>query len=305
MKRRAGTKLGTRVSASSNDLRYWAPLIGLVGGGLTKLISSQSTLLSIAVGVSLATFVLLFGERSITPKLATLEGALTDRDLFQFVQSLIEARELAGDEFASFPECRKFFEQQLRYLYREGLGEWDELKRGRLIIKEDREIKFTSAALSLARSTLRAVSYKEQQFWTDPEGREYLRRQKERIEHGLSITRIFLLPKNDIPEQAPVIREHLTAGVNARVVVLTEYDEEKAEDFNLYDDRYVRSARSFDWAGRRKRATLSISTFEFEEYENIFDELYDKSYSLDEALTLVQQPDDRPRSADGSPSLDA
>jgi hypothetical protein len=121
------------------------------------------------------------------------------------------------------------------------------LERGTIRIDDEaRELTANKDFLyQLPHNHVWAVSYQDQTFWDDPEGKDFLKAHVEKMTQGVMIHRIFILSTDELASQKTVIEEQQTKGVECYILeenTLRQGGNVPPEDFVIYDDRYVRFA---------------------------------------------------------------
>jgi hypothetical protein len=196
------------------------------------------------------------------------------------INTLLRCSENLHDLSSQHPACQRLLADRLTTLCREmGLALRD-LSAGEITVNPDGEIMFAIDCLALASKSLKAVSYEEDEFWTQPQGERYFQEQKALLaKDGFEIRRLFVVKSDASPDlkeaYRKVIEEQLTARISVGVIQLpaTERLASKLEDFVVYDESYVRYAHADamnDDRGLAKTATLSLDRQLAERYLELF-----------------------------------
>jgi hypothetical protein len=256
--------IGVGVAVS---LKLWAgeQLIPIIGGLI-------STVLSLELGQ-------LFRSYQLTPKLTVLEKSLADSHLYDSFARIISSREALENHLRVYPLCKQFFQERLDSTYARSVAEWQELANGLIVVDDpQRELTWTSDILCIAKTSIRAVSFGDEDYWPRPEGQAYLREQAVLIKRGITIHRVFIVERAKIDSQLDIIcRQANEFGIHTYVVYADRLRAEECEDFVIYDDYAVRYARRADNAGTLKVATLSIVPEEARRYINKYNSLQRRS----------------------------
>lgn len=89
---------------------------------------------------------------------------------------------------------------------------------------------------------IRSVDATLTNYWNTGSGRHYLNSQRSGItDHGLDVSRVFVLWRAELPSAREIIRRHVQAGVTVSIVVREEIDADPElpafEDMSLVTDR--------------------------------------------------------------------
>jgi hypothetical protein len=240
--------------------------LGIVGGAIISLVSLHISQMNQSL--------------SLPPKIAKLEPALNDEELYGFLVAAVTTRSAAASLAEEHGPASELLRNHLHTLFKRAEDAFKQLQGGRIVVEDGNEIPFANACVPLFDHRMRAVSYKEDRFWGQAQGTKYLRKQTEHARaKGAKITRIFILPEADIAGWEERIKAQCDAGVETRVLPLERLTDTpiEPEDFILYDEDYVRHAISLDLGGLKKVATLSLHLDEVHKYEGWWETWYDMS----------------------------
>lgn len=98
----------------------------------------------------------------------------------------------------------------------------------------------TRMAYRQATSTIMAVSYQDEKWWTDKRGRDYLKLHDEVCKKGVEVTRIFLVPEQYQPALLETFEKHLELGIQTFVMAPSDVKPELCRDFVLFDEELLR-----------------------------------------------------------------
>lgn len=262
-------------------LTIFSALCGTILGLSSSFIITDSGQ-QLLFGLTSSIFVLLISDlwrvSQKTPKLSTLERSLSNNNLFNFIEKIINAHQ-------KFVRINKegrfelFFNEKLESLYTSVAKDFVELSEGKIIIHNpDRELTLITEAMDLAERNICAVSYQDEEFWNNPHGEDYLKKHKELIdnqENKIKITRIFIPRLAEIwtEKQVKIIEQQSDIGIETFILPIHLTEPKDCEDFVLYDDKFVRYAKIIGNSATLKRATLSCNPEEVAEYINKYKNL--------------------------------
>ena len=103
--------------------------------------------------------------------------------------------------------------------------------------------------------------------------------------------RIFVLDSDEIiMAMRPTIERHTTIGVTVYIMPPAARFPSDLEDFVVYDDQYVRFAEPLEFAGSKKRATLSVHPPDVVEYVAKFEQMVLRSLPASEYFESRESP---------------
>ena len=269
------------------DSAKYVRIASISGLGLTALFiylsgaGHQELVIDLVGGVVVAVFVLQIGElwrhRNLSPKLASLERAVGHSRLFKLIESIIDKYEAIEDQKLRNPNCSRFFEEFSSEAFQNLEDELQSLSTGQINVRsESRELTTNQEfLLSLPRRLVKAVSFQDEEFWEQPQGKTFLDAHRLAVSNKISIERIFILKKSVVESQRVVITKQMEMGIDCRIVIQESLKEEDLEDFVVYDDEYVRYAKLVQDTGSNtlKRATLSAQSDTVRRYVQKFEAL--------------------------------
>lgn len=122
---------------------------------------------------------------------------------------------------------------------------------GDTAVAAEDELEFALESVRICRSSMRAVSYREEDWWSTDEGHQYLVAQQELIARGGHIERIFILAGANSQENLRPFIEILDEQARFKLDVFYVFEGEIpagylawAQDFILYDDSLLRISTS-------------------------------------------------------------
>jgi transcriptional regulator with XRE-family HTH domain len=137
----------------------------------------------------------------------------------------------------------------------------------------EEEPYLTRVAYRQAKSTIRAVSYQDEQWWESKHGRDYLRLHDEVRNKGIEITRIFLVPEDKQRDLKKTFERHVELGIPTFVMSPHDVKIELCRDFVIFDDDLLRvggSPRIDDF----KTAEFTDNSARIEQARGDFQALY-------------------------------
>lgn len=242
---------------------------GLLGGWASQLVTNDQAMqlvLGLLTGVAALQMGELWQMHARTPLVAKLEEALVDPLLYQYLEQIITAHARLDQRLAPASRYAFTFRRRANECLGEAAHVMDELAAGRLVVSDpDQQFKFSIDLVANARRSVRAVSFRDEEFWESEAGERYLkhnehllRRTGPRRRGG--VVRIFVLDSDEIIMRLkPVIVRHIALGVTVYILPPSVQVPSDLEDFVVYDDQCVRFAEPLEFAGSRKRATLSVN----------------------------------------------
>lgn len=275
--------------------------IGITSAWAAELITHEGAL-RLIIGMLAGVAALQLGElwqvHARTPLLSKLEEILTAPALYRQVETMVEANSRIALLTNRHEVCRRLFEMRRDDCLSTTTIAMQELAGGRLSVSDpDQQYKFAVDLVGLARHSVRAVSYRDEEFWTLLPGARYLELNEKLIAGSGVVQRVFVLESEaKIIAQRSVIETHASKKIEAYVLLPQEQRPADREDFVLYDDSFVRFAQPIEYEGSKKRATLSLDEVDVRRYADKFQDLLlrsvlAKSYfeELDKRNTLEEQ----------------
>ena len=240
--------------------------------------------MQLVVGLLTGVAALQIGElwqmHARTPLVARLEEALVDPLLYQHLEQIITANARLNQRLAPASRYAFTFRRRANECLGEAAHVMDELAAGRLVVTDpDQQFKFSIDLVANARRSVRAVSFRDEEFWESEAGERYLKHNEHLLKRGASrrrggVSRIFVLDSHEIILQLkPVIDRHIALGVTVYILPPNVQVPSDLEDFVVYDDQCVRFAEPLEFSGSRKRATLSINPPDVTRYVSKFQQM--------------------------------
>lgn len=203
------------------------------------------------------------------PHESQVEQSLRDPDIYNLVIRMNETRSSVLELSRREPVAGELFRRRLTELRRE--DEWEGMSRGQLTIEPERELTFNVDALRLARKTVSAVAFQDEDFWPLPAGRSLIEANQEQVLSGVRVVRIFVLAPNRFQDQRENIFDQTGAGIECYILPFDHFMTSVVEDFVVYDEKAVRFASPT--LGVLKRATLATDEATVRKYLHRFEYL--------------------------------
>jgi hypothetical protein len=256
---------------------------GLLGGWASQLVTNDQAM-QLVVGLLTGVAALQIGElwqmHARTPLVAKLEEALVDPLLYQHLEQIITANARLNVRLAPASRYAFTFRRRADECLGEAAHVMDELAAGRLVVSDpDQQFKFSIDLVANARRSVHAVSFRDEEFWESEAGERYLKHNEHLLKRGLyrrrgGVSRIFVFDSDEIILQLkPVIDRHIALGVAVYILPPSVQVPSDLEDFVVYDNQCVRFAEPLEFAGSRKRATLSINPPDVAKYASKFQQM--------------------------------
>jgi hypothetical protein len=207
-------------------------------------------------------------HKKLGDHIVSLERAVKSAESFQFVDKCLDSFDDIAEIVKSHPRLEVHMKSRLHDQLVSTNNVLSALGCGRLKFDETLELSANKEFLERlvekgrdAEPEVLAVSYEDENFWTKPQGRDFLQANRDAISRGIKIERIFLVATKDKAAEKDfkaIIEAQLKAGV-ACLLVFTDEMEDRSycEDFVIYCNRYVRFAELTDIRDNLKQATLS------------------------------------------------
>ena len=108
--------------------------------------------------------------------------------------------------------------------------------------RAEEEPYLTRVAYWQAKSTIRAVSYQDEQWWESKRGRDYLRLHDEvrNKNKNIEITRIFLVPEDRQPDLKKTFERHVELGISTFVMSPHDVGAELCRELVIFDEELLR-----------------------------------------------------------------
>lgn len=190
-------------------LRYIAQKIGSTDVGTNLLIGLVGAVITLNVGNlyrhreitnQISKFERLFNEHSgkldrhhkLKGTLSFLEPAIVDEMLLDVTSNIFESYERIQKLKVTHPECKPIIEWKEQRLFNSLTTQLDELSKRHIVI--DHEPKELTAnrefLIQLPKAMVCAVSYQDEGFWDEPQGKAFLDAHSEAIKNkGIRISR--------------------------------------------------------------------------------------------------------------------
>jgi transcriptional regulator with XRE-family HTH domain len=166
------------------------------------------------------------------------------------------AHETLDWDLKKMKDAAKKLSQRNPFIYAQSIerfskftSEFQAMADGTLRCSAEEEPYLTRVAYRQAKSTIRAVSYQDENWWTSKRGRDYLRLHAEIRKKGIEITRIFLVPEEEQPGLRETFERHVELGIQTFVMAPSDVKPELCRDFAIFDDDLLRvasAARFYD-----------------------------------------------------------
>ncbi len=223
--------------------------------------------------------------------IAFLEPAITDQYFLDTLCRLANSYKRVQQLKQQHERCKEFFEWKENSIFEFMLPELEQLAQQRVIINNESKELTTNKdfLIKLPLREVRAVSYQDDGFWDEPEGKDFLEAHIVMIEKRVIINRIFILTKNEITSQRAVIEEQIRMQINVRIIEAEKLKDGEREDFVIYDDTYVRFARLYEDTGTNtlKHATLIMNPDKVKEFIERYKSLYARSTDATDFYTKL------------------
>jgi hypothetical protein len=238
-------------------------------------------------------------ERHLVLKesVAFLEPAITDERFLETLSQITNAYEEVQNLKQEHPNCVGFFEWKENAIFNSMVPKLQELAQRHIVIdKEAKELTTNRDFLrKLPQHEVRAVSYQDDGFWDEPEGKDFLEAHTIMLAKRVSISRIFILTEEEVVSQRSVVETQIQMGISVRIILAGKLNDWEREDFVLYDDTYVRFAKLYESTGTNtlKHATLIIGTDKVRDFIERYESLYARSVNATDFYTLLDMGETR------------
>ncbi len=275
---KAGQAVRGFLSSASSGILLSA-VVALAAAMLAKYLKTPEAQLPWVMGILAAIFSLQLRTAivgaAITPKLAELERSVAYPEVYEFVLKVLNAWE-ACKRVPADPEIARLFRECLEAMTH--APEWSEVPNGRAIFGETRELTLITELIGIASKNVDAVSFGDEEFWSRPEGANYLAETARAVKkRGLKVVRIFVLTAEQIRLQRDSILTHRAAGIECYILDPPVQVQMDKEDFVIYDNKMVRYARALPQSGLLKTAYLSVVPGDLASYRNRFQQMKRRS----------------------------
>ena len=288
--RRRQARRSSRVAAAQRRRRFnvtpasivlAAPLVGVIVALISGLwLSSTDSRIVLLSALTAAVFTAQIAAFARQLQQAALQSTIDNATRFPAFGKALEA---SSDLYGRINGL-KLPEEASDYLVRRfEESNFSDLRLSQLQIPPSVELQGNRKLLALARRTVRAVAYQDEDFWGDPEGKSFLKATADSIRRKVDTTRIWALSKDRLTNQLDHINEQKALGVECRVLILDGRSAEfigSLEDFVIYDEYAVRRGTlppvpSQGTGARPKRANLSLELGVVAAYLERYEELYE------------------------------
>lgn len=265
-----------------------------------ELIDQQIIALRIIMGLTAGIITLQLGDvweaHARTPRLAKLEEALTDPVLYERLQTIIDANTESHRLAAHNHTCEALFRERREQALADATIVMQEIAKGKLRVADpDRQYSLAVDLVGLAKSSVKAVSYRDEDFWRMKAGTRYLEFNRALIARHGTVQRVFVLSEDALISQRSVIETHVAMGIEGHILPPANQQPPDSEDFVVYDDEFVRFAEPLEFEGSAKQATLSVDSTDVARYNRKFSELLLRSVTVNE---FYEELDQRSRPTD-------
>ena len=237
-------------------------IIALVGIVLTLLIDTITRLHTV--------------ERDILRIFSFAKNLRQDKWLLDTVEQIIDDYEKAiRIDLHPFPIRAKGALEDCR-------DDLHHLADGYMWVKPLGRYTFGQIGISYAKDNVLAVSYANRlQFWRGTWGEKYFRANKEIIDRGVKVTRIFIATKDQLLSRIDLMQRHAEARIQVYVAILEEVPIELQEDY-LVQDEEVLVKVELNQEGMARDELISIQPTAVRNALARFEELRRMSRTLDE-----------------------
>lgn len=213
-------------------------MVGLVAGlGLAFLAYFQSSHpIFHSVTTFLTTQILAL---AITIQFVSLPTVRSEHQLATIAQENPKALKV----FVRFFEARKhatniFVKEGLDRLPREVEALLDLAAKGRIRVDREDIVRFSFKIVDSASKKITATSFVQRsEFWDTPAGRSYLKKNKDAIDRGVIIKRLFIFrDKKHLEENKKVLENQKRMGIDVWFALITTMKLQFDEDLILVDD---------------------------------------------------------------------
>ena len=159
------------------------------------------------------------------------------------------------------------------------------MAEGYIIVDINSPFTFGIRGIESSTKSIKAVAVENISIWLDSVGGKYMNAHVDAIKRGVSITRVFIQPKNIIHEFQDVFSKQRSMGIKVYVAYTEDLPRDLYEDYIIIDEKVAVSfALASDNEARDER--ISINEVEVERLNKKFDKLLLFSKSIDETFTL-------------------
>lgn len=239
---------------------------------IALLVAQQDTITSITLGLVLATLTQLFdmqkrhsdSEERILQANALSQTLYRDEFLLTQVQKIVDSYQAANKGEIQRNSFAKFFADKARTAIIECAKTLAELSKGHVTITRLEQTVILEELLQMAHEKARAVSHISYEWWwRSPIGESYLRENEKAIRKGITITRIFIVPRAKIDELKNLIYEHHQAGVDVWIAIQEEQSPELLGVYLIVDESIV-SKTQLGFDGQFRGAYITVEPYEIE-----------------------------------------
>ena len=240
-------------------------IIGLLGTVLTLLVDIVDRLRTAEIGILR---IYSFGKNLSQDKwlLATIEQIIDDYEKGKSINLHPFPTRAKG----ALEECRDVLHT---------------LAEGYMWVKPQGRYTFGQSGISQSKHSVLAVSYvNPKTYWQVTWGEKYLRVNKEIVDRGVKVTRIFLANRSQFPSMIDLMKRQAEAGIQVYVAVLEEVPIELQEDYLIQDEEVLVKV-DLNQEGVTKDELISIKPTTVRSALANFEQLRHLSISLDEFLS--------------------
>jgi transcriptional regulator with XRE-family HTH domain len=197
---------------------------------------SPGVLLAMGTALNVDSDVLL-GLAGYDPELAKKDSRTTDPSAQKNLD--LDLKRLK-DSAKRLSQRHSFIYAQSVERFRKFTTEFLAMADGTFRCGAEEEPYLTRMAYRQAKSTIRAVSYQDEQWWESKRGRDYLRLHDEVRNAGIQITRIFLVSEEKQPDLKQTFERHVELGISTFVMSPRDVKVELCRDFVIFDEDLLR-----------------------------------------------------------------
>jgi hypothetical protein len=258
-------------------------IIGHVLMGTVEHDGERLNIIGAAVFAILGLIVFELRERSQTARLlAVLEKARGDNWLIGHLESIVaDYADIAASGDTLFATRAK------EHLVN-AVGAISETAEGHIDVQPHQESVFTIRLVTECAKTMDAISFQDEEWWSNPLGHEYLERHKVILGHGVKIRRVFVMPQDAeaCSRLTHAAETQRNIGIDVRTIPETDLLPEQRHDLVIYDRRYVRWGAT----GEPRAARLSRNSDDIARASNIFEDAWLRSSGAFVTEMDIRQP---------------
>jgi hypothetical protein len=242
---------------------------------LILVILKQDTVISLILGLILATMVQLFDLqlRQANSEERILHASVLNRKLYQDNWLLTHIQEIVENYFIANDVWFKQFGRESKEAITECRGILHALSEGYMIIPPRSPYTLgTNAINEYAKQSIKAIDLTDASYWRTAYSANYWEAHKNAIKRGVKIIRIFIQPRDSMKDISDVLEKQNHVGIDVYFAAVEDIPVELIEDVLIMDDCvFSRSELTSDRRYREERIT--IDTVEVEQAVRRFNTL--------------------------------